>query len=419
MCAADRDTEFDVLIAGGGLVGGSLAIALAQTNCRVGLIEAVPPDSLAQPSFDDRTIALSRGSQRILESLDLWPLLQERVWAIEQIHVSEQGRFGTAMIDASEQGLEALGFVINSRLLGQMLWQRLNELSAIRVFCPAQAGLGKVADRESGEWRSVSVQAADQHHELRTRLLVVADGARSSLRSALGIAADDRDYDQVAVVANIEVDARYVGHVAYERFTSAGPLAILPGKAGHYTMVLACHADEAQLVLAMDDSALLERVQAAFGYRLGRFRRVGKRQPYPLSLVTAQSVVADRAVLIGNAANGLHPVAAQGFNLGLRDVASLAELIADRSRNTAGSVDPGSPDLLAAYADWRQGDQARVVRFTDGLIRFFGVDVKPVSVGRGLGLAAFDLLPGAKRELARQTMGLAGRLSRLARGLRL
>jgi 2-octaprenyl-6-methoxyphenol hydroxylase len=169
----------------------------------------------------------------------------------------------------------------------------------------------------------------------------------------------------------------------------------------------------------MDDSALLRRVQTAFGYRLGCFRRVGKRQAYPLSLVTAQTVVADRAVLIGNAANGLHPVAAQGFNLGLRDVASLAELIADQSRSTAGSVDPGSPDLLAAYADWRQSDQARVVSFTDSLIRLFGIDAKSVSIGRGLGLAAFDVFPGAKHELARQTMGLAGRLSRLARGLRL
>lgn len=419
MCAADRDAEFDVLIAGGGLVGGSLAIALAQTSCRVGLLEAVPPDSDSQPSFDDRTIALSRGSQRILESLDLWPLLQEKVWPIRQIHVSEQGRFGTAMIDASEQGLEELGFVINSRLLGQTLWQRLTELPALRIFCPAQAGLGKVVASESGEWRSVSLQTADQHHDLRTRLLVVADGARSTLRSALGIAADDRDYDQVAVVANVAVDPRYVGHVAYERFTSSGPLAILPGRAGHYTMVLACRADEAQHVLAMDDSVLLERVQAAFGYRLGCFRRVGKRQAYPLSLVTAQRVVADRAVLIGNAANGLHPVAAQGFNLGLRDVAILAELIADQSRSAAGSVDPGSTDLLAAYADWRKSDQTKVVSFTDGLIRLFGIDAKSVSIGRGLGLAAFDVFPGAKQELARQTMGLAGRLSRLARGLRL
>ena len=419
MSAGDRDTDFDVLIAGGGLVGGSLAIALAQTSCRVGLIEAVPPDSDAQPSFDDRTIALSRGSQRILESLDLWSLLQERVWPIRQIHVSEQGRFGNAVIDATEQGLEALGFVINSRLLGQTLWQRLTELPAIQIFCPAQAGLSKAADSEPGEWRSVSLQTADQHHALRTRLLVVADGARSTLRSALGIVADERDYDQVAVVANIEVDARYVGHMAYERFTSAGPLAILPGRAGHYTMVLACHADEVQLVLAMDESALLKRVQAFFGYRLGCFRRVGERHVYPLSLVTAQSVVAERAVLIGNAANGLHPVAAQGFNLGLRDVAILAELIADQSRSAADRVDPGSPDLLAAYADWRQSDQARVVSFTDGLIRLFGIDAKSVSISRGLGLAAFDVLPGAKHELARQTMGLAGRLSRLARGLRL
>jgi 2-octaprenyl-6-methoxyphenol hydroxylase len=416
MQAPDREAEFDVLIAGGGLVGGSLAIALAQTPCRVGLVEAVPPDSHAQPSFDDRTIALSRGSQRILESLGLWPLLQNSVWPIERIHVSEQRRFGTAVIDAVGQGIPELGCVINSRLLGQALWQMLAQLPSVRTYCPAQAVLGDAIASEPGAWRTVRLHAGEQLQTLRTRLLVVADGARSPLRSALGIAADDRDYGQVAVVANIEVDARYVGHTAYERFTPAGPLAILPGRAGHYTMVLACGKDAAPAVMAMENAALLDHVQAAFGYRLGRFRQIGKRHAYPLSLVAADSIVTDRAVLIGNAAHGLHPIAGQGFNLGLRDVASLAELITDHCRGAPANIDPGRSDLLTAYAEWRQADQARVVSFTDGLIRLFGIDAAPVAIGRGLGLAAFDIAPGAKQELARQTMGLAGRLSRLARG---
>jgi 2-octaprenyl-6-methoxyphenol hydroxylase len=406
--------DFDVLIAGGGLVGGSLAIALAGTSCRVGLVEAVPPDSSAQPSFDDRTIALSRGSYRILNQLEVWPLIADAVWPIHKIHVSEQKRFGTALIAADEQGIPELGFVIKSRQLGQALWQKLGELPTVTTFCPARVAATEV----EATTRSVTL-TGDKVVSINTQLLVVADGARSELRGALGIKASDRDYGQVAVVANIQVDARHAGHIAYERFTPEGPLAILPGQNGLYTVVLARSSDSAPTVMAMSDKDMLDLVQSSFGFRLGRFTRLGKRYAYPLHLVTADRIIAERAVVIGNAANGLHPVAAQGFNLGLRDVASLGEVIADGYGMQAAAFDPGAAAVLAKYSDWRQSDQSKVVGFTDSLIRLFGIPGAPVSIGRGVGLAAFDLLPGAKRELARQTMGLSGRLTRLARGLRL
>jgi len=410
----DMQEDFDVLIAGGGLVGGSLAIALAGTSCRVGLVEAVPPDSAVQPSFDDRTIALSRGSYRILNQLEVWPLIADAVWPINKIHVSEQKRFGTALIDADEQGIPELGFVIKSRQLGQALWQKLGELPSVTTFCPARVTATEV---EAG-MRSVKL-TGDTVETLRTKLLVVADGARSELRSALGIHASDRDYGQVAVVANIQVDPRCAGHIAYERFTPEGPLAILPGQDGLYTVVLARSSESAPAVMALSDEGMLELVQSSFGFRLGRFTRLGKRYAYPLHLVTADSITAERAVVIGNAANGLHPVAAQGFNLGLRDVASLGEVIADGYGLHAAAFDPGAADVLTRYCDWRRNDQRKVVGFTDSLIRLFGIPGAPVSIGRGFGLAAFDMAPGAKQELARQTMGLSGRLSRLARGLRL
>lgn len=406
--------DFDVLIAGGGLVGGSLAIALAGTSCRVGLVEAVPPDSAAQPSFDDRTIALSRGSYRILNQLEVWPLIADAVWPIHKIHVSEQKRFGTALIAADEQGIPELGFVIKSRQLGQALWQKLGELPTVTTFCPARVAATEV----EATTRSVTL-TGDKVVSINTQLLVVADGARSELRGALGIKASDRDYGQVAVVANIQVDARHAGHIAYERFTPEGPLAILPGQNGLYTVVLARSSDSAPTVMAMSDKDMLDLVQSSFGFRLGRFTRLGKRYAYPLHLVTADRIIAERAVVIGNAANGLHPVAAQGFNLGLRDVASLGEVIADGYGMQAAAFDPGAAAVLAKYSDWRQSDQSKVVGFTDSLIRLFGIPGAPVSIGRGVGLAAFDLVPGAKRELARQTMGLSGRLTRLARGLRL
>jgi 2-octaprenyl-6-methoxyphenol hydroxylase len=406
--------DFDVLIAGGGLVGGSLAIALAGTSCRVGLVEAIPPDSDAQPSFDDRTIALSRGSYRILNELGIWPLIADSVWPIHKIHVSEQKRFGTALIDADEQGVPELGFVIKSRQLGQALWQKLGELPSVTTICPARVTATEI---EAGR-RTVTL-TGEKAESLSTQLLVVADGARSELRGALDIQASDRDYGQVAVVANIQVDPQWAGCVAYERFTPEGPLAILPGRDGLYTIVLARTSESAPTVMRMSDDEILDLVQSAFGFRLGRFTRIGQRFAYPLHLVTADSIVAERAVVIGNAANGLHPVAAQGFNLGLRDVASLGEVIADGYGLQAAAFDPGAADVLTSYCDWRRSDQRKVVGFTDGLIRMFGIPGVSASIGRGLGLAAFDMVPGAKQELARQTMGLSGRLSRLARGLRL
>ncbi len=408
-----NESDYDIVIAGGGLVGGSLALALAQLQCRVALIEAVLPDNAAQPSFDDRTIALSYGSSRILRALGLWDHLENSVWPIRQIHVSEQKRFGTAIIDSAEQGVPQLGHVIKSRQLGVALWQRLRELEKVSLICPASV----TATRILKEQREISLRGRPDTQTVNARLLVVADGARSKLRAALDIAVEDRDYDQVAVVANIQIDPRKAGHIAYERFTPEGPLAMLPGPEGCYTVVLARSGGTATDVMAMAEADFLQLVQDEFGFRLGRLSRASERMSYPLSLTTAARLTEDRAVLIGNAANGLHPVAAQGFNLGLRDVACLAELIADGYAKDGAAFDPGNSALLQSYCEWRGSDQSKVVRFTDSLIRGFGPPNAALAAGRGLALATFDVLPGAKRMLARQTMGLSGQLSRLARGL--
>jgi 2-octaprenyl-6-methoxyphenol hydroxylase len=413
MAGASTAGVYDVVIAGGGLVGGSLAIALAQTDCRVALVEAVPPESAQQPSFDDRTIALSRGSYRILDQLGIWSRIAESVWPIHQIHVSQQGRFGTAVIDTNEQGVPELGYVIKSRALGMALWALIREQAGIKVFCPAKVTATTVVNGI----RQVELHSGDEQQTLQTKLLTVADGARSSVRTALGIAAEERDYEQVAVVANLQIDSARSGYIAYERFTPEGPLAILPGADGQYTAVLARNADTVQDVMDMPDDSLLDMLQSLFGFRLGRLRRIGKRQAYPLHLVTANDIVTERAVVIGNAANGLHPVAAQGFNLGLRDVASLAEMIADGLGKDRDGFDAGNAEFLEEYANWRTSDQRKVVRFTDGLIRLFGVGGGATATVRGLSLSVFDVLPGAKQALAQQTMGLTGRMTRLARGL--
>jgi len=403
----------DVLIAGGGMVGASLAVALAGLPLRVRLVETVPVGSPGQPSFDARTTALSRSSQHILLALGIWPAVGAVATPILKIHISERGRLGTAVIDANDDGGEPLGYVTENRLLGAELWRALSDSENVTVHSPASV----TAVTESADALEVQVQQAGATSAIRTRLLVVADGARSTLRASLGITARARPYGQVAIVGNVSVDRPGSGSVAYERFTANGPLALLPAGDKRYVFVLTRRDAVAEAVHALPDTAFLELLQQEFGFRVGRFQRVGIRSRYPLELVEAETVTTRRVVVVGNAAHGLHPVAGQGYNLGLRDAAALAEVVAAEMRRTDTAPDPGRESLLAGYAAWRRPDQRKVVAFTDGLIRLFErAGLGPL---RGLGLLLFDTVPGAKTLLARETMGLAGRRTRLARGLRL
>jgi 2-octaprenyl-6-methoxyphenol hydroxylase len=403
----------DVFIAGGGMVGASLAVALAGLGLRIGLAEAVPLGGPGQPSFDRRTVALSRSSQRILDSLGLWPGLAAEAAPIRRIHVSEQGRFGSTVIDAAREGVPALGYVIANARIGATLWAALGAAPGVTPHVP-----GEVQGVEpAGEGLRVLVRRDGEVQAVAARLLVVADGARSRLRAALGIDARVRPYGQTAIIGTVGLARGRVGDLALERFTPSGPLALLPAAADRYAFVVTRRTDDAPATLALDDTAFVTLLQQAFGNRAGRFASPSTRVAYPLELVTAAAVTAPRAVVIGNAAHGLHPVAGQGYNLGLRDVAALAEVIADDVRNNGAAADPGADTVLDRYRDWRRGDQRNVVAFTDGLVRAFGVDAPLAGPLRGLSLLAFDLLPGAKGLLARETMGLGGRMSRLARGL--
>jgi 2-octaprenyl-6-methoxyphenol hydroxylase len=403
----------DVFIAGGGMVGASLAVALAGLDLRVGLAEAVPLGGPGQPSFDRRTVALSRSSQRILGSLGLWSGLAAEAAPIRRIHVSEQGRFGSTVIDAAREGVPALGYVIGNARIGAALWGALNAASGVALHVP-----GEVQGVEpAGEYLRVLVRRDGAVRAVPTRLLVVADGARSRLRAALGIEARARPYGQTAIIGTVGLARGRVGDLAFERFTPSGPLALLPAGPDRYAFVVTRRTEEAAATLALDDAGFIDVLQAAFGSRAGRFAAPSPRVAYPLELVTAAAITAPRAVVIGNAAHGLHPVAGQGYNLGLRDVAALAEVIADDVRRNGAAADPGADAVIGQYCDWRRRDQRNVVAFTDGLVRAFGVDAPLLGPLRGLSLLAFDLLPGAKGLLARETMGLGGRMSRLARGL--
>jgi 2-octaprenyl-6-methoxyphenol hydroxylase len=430
-------TQVDIAIIGGGMVGASLAAALADSGIATMLVEGIAPGAGLQPSFDDRTTALGNASRRIFESLGVWEHIASGAAAIRTIHVSDAGRFGFARLKAEEQGIEAFGYVVPNRLIGAALWRRLQNARDVLLRVPARPDDVQIGD--GGVTFTLQGQSETPEH-VSARLVVAADGAHSLVRTAAGIHADVEDYDQIAIVANVAADRPHDG-TAYERFTRSGPLAVLPLHDGSYGVIWSSVPARATQILSFDDRTYLQELQNRFGWRAGRFVRAGVRASYPLKLTRAATTVATRTVLIGNAAQALHPVAGQGFNLGLRDAAMLAEVVAaakdstdrrDRvlaatgaacTSNAGGMADEGavrdvgSPELLRKFAQWRAGDRRGVTRFTDGLVKLFG-DTRPgVGVMRDLGLLLFDLSPPAKSALARVSAGFAGPTPRLARGL--
>jgi 2-octaprenyl-6-methoxyphenol hydroxylase len=263
---------------------------------------------------------------------------------------------------------------------------------------------------------TAQVLAGGRHTDVKARLLIAADGARSSVRRALGIAAREDDYHQQAIILNCTTGVAADGR-AFERFTPQGPLAVLPTTQGRVAVIWTLPSQIADSLMALPDAAFRAELERAFGRRLGRFERVGQRALHRLVRTQSDALTGPRALLIGNAAMSLHPVAGQGFNLALRDVATIAELIAYERVALGAAADIGRSEVLDRYRSWRRADQRKVAWFTHGLVRAFGARLPGLTPLRGLGLVAFDVMPGAKALLARHTMGTAGRLPRLARGL--
>ena len=413
-------TDYDVVIVGGGMIGTSLGLALAPLRLRVCIVEAVARAASQQPSFDDRSTALSRSSQRTFEVMGLWPEIVAASTPITNIHISDKGRFGFSHINAVEQNVEALGYVVINRVLGQVLQSALARIDGLDLICPA-----KISDvRISDDVATATIEDQGPQRTLTCRLLVAADSANSSVRDMIGISASRVDYAQWAVVGNV-LPEKDPENRAYERFTDAGPIAMLPVADQRAAFVWMLPPEVAQEMLAATDEEFTARLQDIFGYRLGRFSKVGKRAAYPLALTKANGLIANRSVVVGNAAHGLHPVAAQGFNLGLRDVAALCDCIydamieSDAAHDSAQAEppDPGSATVLDNYSNWRRPDQKKLVHFTDGIVRLFGDERRPVKALRNLGMLGFDLIPGVRKTFVKHTMGLAGRLPRLSRGV--
>jgi len=398
-------TQYDILIIGGGMAGASLAIALSGHGLRTGLVEAAPLKVEQVPNYDDRGIALSLGSRRILSALGVWDAMADQAQPIEHIHVSERGGFGFTHLHAGEEGVPALGQVITARDLGAGLLPALEDKEDLDILAPARV-----------EWVKVEEDHARiglDRGELRARLLVAADGGNSLVRQQLGFRTRRREYHQSAIIANI-TPGRPHGNSAWERFTPAGPMALLPMTEGRCALVWTVADKDVGEVLSLGDTDFLAQVQQHFGWRLGRLQRAGRRAAYPLSQLWVPHAVQHRAVVIGNAAHTLHPVAGQGFNLGLRDVAVLAEVILDAAQ--AGD-DPGDLENLERYQQWRARDQRGVVEATNLLVRSFSNELLPLKLARNLGVLGLEALPPARHAIARTAMGLQGRLPRLARGL--
>lgn len=399
-------TEYDLAIVGGGLVGGSLACALGRAGLRVCVVEAVSPRAQVQPSYDERVIALSWGSRAILDGAGLWPSITAEAEPIKQIHVSDRGHFGFARLDHREEGVEALGYVAPARLIGRAIQAGLD---GVDMLCPASL----VGFRIREDRVDLEVTVGGESRVLSTSLLVAADGGDSAIRHRMGFAVVERGYGHNAVISTVTADHPRPGW-AFERFTDSGPLAMLPMSAGRYSVVWTAREHEFGEILNLDDEAFLRRLQVRFGYRLGGLSRPGRRVAYPLVLRLTRDPVRERLVLIGNAAHTLHPVAGQGFNLGLRDVAALAQVATDAVRQ---GRDPGGQKALDDYRKFRGRDQFSVGNSTDLLARLFVNPWTPLRWARDLGLVGLDLLPPVRHRLARRFMGITGNMPRLARGL--
>lgn len=390
------DKDVDILIIGGGLIGAAMLVALQQCPYRVMLVDSVAIDARVQDDFDARSLALSPASVRILEMLAIWPLLMAGACPIDTIHVSERAAFGCVRLQGEDES--PLGYVVEMQQMHRAFYQRLNHDA---ILAPSEL----VAF--DAQTRIATVQSGKAQYRIYAKMVIAADGAQSQVRQFCHIQADIKSYQQQAIVANIAT-ARSHQHIAYERFTSSGPLALLPMQGQRVAMVWSLAPLEAKRMLQCDDAQFLQALQKAFGYRLGRLLQVGKRAAFPLQQVTQTQQVLGTTVFIGNAAHTLHPVAGQGFNLGLRDVAMLAQCIVQQGISEA---------MLQFYQRQRASDHTRIVQLTDGLIQLFTSRVPGAAFVRRLGMLAIDQIPLCRSILARYARGFGGILPDLVCGI--
>jgi len=382
--------QFDVVIIGGGMAGASCALGLKQSNKQlsIAVIEANEVSADYHPSFDDRSIALAQQSVQYLKSINAFDCQAPFAAAIKKVTVSDRGHFGKTHIDCQEYGHDALGYVVEVNPFGRSLHQQLTRTD-VSLFCP-----DTVAKLEyQSDFANITLSSGEQ---LSAKLVVIADGAHSQSRKLANIEFNTRAYQQVAIIANIEVAGGHHHH-AFERFTEHGPMALLPMSNNRYSLVWCMEPEQIEHTMALEDDAFLAALQKAFGYCGGAFSKVGMRASYPLVYGKAESLSSHRTVLIGNAGHAIHPIAGQGFNLGLRDVQLLCDM-ANRS-------DLGDYAFTRYYSQTRSKDITTVMTLTDSLVRLFSNSSRLLALGRSIGLFSMDLFSSLKTPLAKQLMG--------------
>lgn len=381
------DKHIDILIVGGGLTGAALMLALKHLGYSTLLVEAKGFGDKAKTDFDARSLALSPASEKILSMLGIWDSLKPYATPISLIHVSDQHHFGSSRIEAEPDN--PLGYVIEIQHINRVLHDLLIQEEVMAPAVLTELNSDKttaVITTDSGTFR------------IQARLIVAADGTDSFVRQLCSLPVKNRNYGQEAVVANIGLLKPH-NNKAFERFTSQGPLALLPMQNNRMSLVWAMSPEEAKRILSLDDTVFLKELQLAFGYRLGRFVKAGTRYSFPLKQVLMPQQTKWPVVFVGNAAHTLHPVAGQGFNLGLRDVATLAQCIAKLGLN---------PEMLDDYLKLRQHDQQVITRCTDGLVQLFTSRLPGIALARSVGLVALDNSAFLKDLLARYARGFGG-----------
>ncbi len=401
--------RYNVVIIGGGIAGNTLALILANANLQVALVEALPKNQLRSLSANKRTIVLSYSSRLIFESLGCWSSFENYACPIQNIHVSDRGQYGTSKISALEENIPALGYVLSANAIGSIVLQHVYQHHNITVFQPAQF----CSYQEDGDEIVVTIRSSNEELKLRSDLLVAADGHNSAVRKSQGIAIKQQDYQQTAIFCHIELKRPHQ-NTAYERFTSEGPLAILPLLKNQGALIWTVSPEKAAKLMGFSDQNFVDSLQDHFGYRLGRFLSCSERGSLPLSLMTAEKQIGSKVVLVGNAAHTLHPVAGQGLNLALRDIAVLAEELLRAKKQNLPLCDD---QILRNYSDKRQADQKRVIGLTNSLVGLFSTSLLPIMLARSSGLILLDRLTGFKKALTRTTLGFSGKVPRLACGL--
>ncbi len=407
--ALDEGLAVDVAVVGAGLVGGTLACALAAHGVKVALVDRTDPAAMTVDTFDGRASAVAAGGQRLLAAIGIWPHLAAQVEPIREIRVSDGDAPLFLHYNYTDIGAEFLGAMAENRHIRKATFARMAELKdTLRLIAPATVS-------HMTQTGDAGVLHLTDGRTITAAMVVTAEGREARLRDQAGIAVTGWTYPQIAIVATIGHEKSHRG-IAHERFLPAGPFAILPlpdaGGVHRASLVWTERADAAKAYLALDDAAFLAEIDDRVGGFLGKLSLIGPRFSHPLGLQYAAHYTKGRLVLAGDAAHGIHPIAGQGLNLGLRDVAALTEVIVDARRL---GLDIANPDALARYERWRRADNLVMAGVTDVLNRLFSNDIAPVKAMRDVGLGLINRLPPVKRLFMRHAMGTVGDLPRLMR----